>query len=141
VLVAAFDPTTNKYYSFTKVGAGFTENLLRRLPSLHRPYQIPAKNRLLDAQMKMDVWFNLVKVIEITGADLTISQVHKVAHDKVKMGGIALRFPRFLRFRDDRDPEQATTVREIWQMYQSRARNGKSFPVSRKDRGVLTAQA
>src|SRR6516165_8503693 len=50
VLVAAFDPTTNKYYSFTKVGAGLTEELLRRLPSLLKPYQIPAKHRLVDAQ-------------------------------------------------------------------------------------------
>jgi len=139
VLVAAFDPTTNKYYSFTKVGAGFTENMLRRLPSLLKPYQIPAKHRLLDAQMKMDVWFDPVKVVEITGADLTISQVHRVAHNKIKTGGIALRFPRFLRFRDDKDPEQATTVREIWQMYQSRRGGGKMGPVSTKDSAVLTA--
>ena len=39
VLVAAFDPTTNKYYSFTKVGAGLTEELLRRLPPLLKPYR------------------------------------------------------------------------------------------------------
>jgi DNA ligase-1 len=118
VLVAAFDPATNKYYSFTKVGAGLTEELLRRLPSLLKPCQIPTKHRLVDAQMTMDVWFDPVKVIEITGADLTISPVHRVAHNKVKAGGIALRFPRFLRFREDKAPEQATTVREIWQLYQ-----------------------
>jgi hypothetical protein len=29
-----------------------------------------------------------VKVIEITGADLTISLVHRVAHNKVKTGGM-----------------------------------------------------
>jgi DNA ligase-1 len=70
------------------------------------------------------VWFEPAKVIEIAGADLTISPMHRVAHDKVKAGALALRFPRFLRFRDDKDPEQATTVREIWQMYQSRVRGG-----------------
>jgi hypothetical protein len=32
--------------------------------------------------------------------------------------GIALRFPQFLRFRDDNEAEQATTVREILRMYQ-----------------------
>lgn len=122
VLVAAFDPATNRYYSFTKVGAGLGEALLRRLPSLLKPYQIPAKHRLVDAAMKMDVWFEPAKVVEITGADLTISPVHRVAHDKAGTGGIALRFPRFVRFRDDKDPEQATTVREIWQMYRNRAR-------------------
>jgi DNA ligase-1 len=54
VLVAAFDPAANKYYSFTKVGAGLTEELLRRLPSLLKPYQIPTKHRLVDAQITMD---------------------------------------------------------------------------------------
>lgn len=139
VLVAAFDPKTNRYYSFTKVGAGLTAELLRRLPSLLKPYQRPAKHRLVDAQMMMDVWFDPAKVIEITGADLTISPVHRVAHNKVKTGGIALRFPRFLRFRDDKDPEQATTVREIWQMYQSRAYSRAVGPTSRNNAAALTA--
>jgi DNA ligase-1 len=124
VLAAAFDPKTNRYYSFTKVGAGFTEEMLQRLPSLLGPHRIPMKHRLVDAQMTMDVWFDPVKVIEITGADLTISPVHRVAHNKVKRGGIALRFPRFLRLREDKGPEQATTVHEIWQMYQRRTRSG-----------------
>lgn len=141
VLVAAFDPTANKYYSFTKVGAGLTEALLRRLPSLLKPYQIPTKHRLVDAQMTMDVWFDPVKVIEITGADLTISPVHKVAHNKLKTGGIALRFPRFLRFRDDKDPEQATTVREIWQMYQSHTRGRAARTPSRHNSVTQTARA
>jgi DNA ligase-1 len=35
----------------------------------------------------------------------------------VKKGGLALRFPRSLRWRPDKSPEQATTVEEIYDLY------------------------
>jgi DNA ligase-1 len=122
LLVAAFDPKTNKYYSLTKVGAGITDALLRSLPKTLKPYVIPSKHHLVETNMKMDVWFEPAQVIEISGADLTISPVHTVAQSRLKKGGIALRFPRLLRIRNDKAAEQATTVEEIWKMYQQRAR-------------------
>jgi DNA ligase-1 len=62
-------------------------------------------------------------VIEVSGADLTISPVHMVAHQLIKRGGgLALRFPRFIRFRPDKAPEQATIVREIYDLYRSSLR-------------------
>ncbi len=128
ILVAAFDPKTNRHYSFTKVGAGFTEKMLHHMSSSLKPYQRPSKHRLVDADMAMDIWLDPVKVIEIRGADLTISPVHTVASTGSKSGGIAIRFPRFLRLRDDKEPEQATTVREIWQMYQRRLAEAKRTP-------------
>lgn len=120
LLVAAFDPRTNKYYSFTKVGAGFTEALLRSLPKTLKPYLIPKRHRLVETGMKMDVWFEPAVVLEISGADLTLSPVHTVARTTLKRGGIALRFPRLRRIRGDKTAEQATTVREILDMYRQR---------------------
>ena len=126
VLAAAFDPKTNKYYSFTKVGAGLTERLVTDLPGMLKPYVIPRKHRLVETSMEMDVWFEPAKVIEISGADLTISPVHTVARDKVKKGGIALRFPRLLRLRDDKTAQQATSVQELWEMYQQRKKSARA---------------
>ena len=37
LLLASFDPAANKYYSLTKVGAGFSDTLLRRLPRFSSP--------------------------------------------------------------------------------------------------------
>ncbi|HUK89698.1 MAG TPA: ATP-dependent DNA ligase, partial [Blastocatellia bacterium] len=119
VLVASFDPKTNKYYSFTKVGAGFTDAVLRSLPKVLKPCIIPEKDHLVVTEMPADVWFEPVRVIEISGADLTISPVHTVANDKLKKGGLALRFPKFLRWRDDKTAEQTTSVGEIWDMYKA----------------------
>lgn len=122
LLLAAFDPATNKYYSLTKVGAGFTDTILSELPGLLKPFVIPQKHRLVETGMRADIWFEPVKVVEVTGAELTVSPVHKVAHDLVKRGGLALRFPRFIRFRDDKAAEQATSVSEIHDMYRSARR-------------------
>ena len=119
LLLASFDPATNKYYTLTKVGAGFSDKMLRSLPQLLKPYVISDKHRLVDARMAADVWFEPVKVVEVAGAELTVSPVHTVAHNLLKRGGLALRFPRFIRFRDDKTAEQATSVREIYDMYRS----------------------
>ena len=117
LLLASFDPKTNKYYTFTKVGAGFTDKDLEELPKILNKYKIKEKHRLVSTEMEADVWFEPVKVLEVEGAEITISPVHTVASDIIKKGGLALRFPRFLRWRDDKSAEEATTVKEIYEIY------------------------
>jgi len=117
LLLASFDPKTNKYYTFTKVGAGFTDKDLEELPKILNKYKIKEKHRLVSTGMEADVWFEPVKVLEVEGAEITISPVHTVASDIIKKGGLALRFPRFLRWRDDKSAEEATTVKEIYEIY------------------------
>jgi DNA ligase-1 len=120
LLVSAFDPKTNKYYSFTKVGAGFTDEDLLELPKILNQYKIKEKHHLVETNMDADVWFEPKVVIEVSGAEMTISPIHTVCKDKIKKGGLALRFPRFIRLRKDKSPEDATTVEEIYQIYKSR---------------------
>ncbi len=125
MLLASFDPFTNKYYTLTKVGAGFSDRLLQSLPKLLKPYVIREKHRLVETGMAADVWFEPAKVVKVTGAELTVSPVHTVANHLLKSGGLALRFPRFVRVRNDKAAEQATNVEEIYDMYRSAMRKGK----------------
>lgn len=82
--------------------------------------------------MAADVWFEPVKVVEVTGAEFTVSPVHTVARHLLKRGGLALRFPRFIRLRDDKTAEQATTVQEIYDIYRSATWKGpREHPMRR----------
>jgi len=125
LLAAAYSPKENKYYSFTKVGVGFTDEILARLPKMFEKYRLPEKSKLVETEMESDVWFEPKIIMEVSGSEITISPVHPVAKDKIKKGGLALRFPKFLRWREDKSIEEATTVEEIYNLYKLAKKNKK----------------
>jgi DNA ligase-1 len=65
------------------------------------------------------VWFEPVVVLEILGAEITLSPIHTCAMDSVRKGsGLAIRFPRFTgNYKLDKAAEDATTSAEIVEMY------------------------
>jgi DNA ligase-1 len=67
------------------------------------------------------VWFEPGLVVEVLGAELTLSPIHTAAWGVLKAdAGLALRFPRFTgRYRDDNAPEDATTVQEVLDLYRT----------------------
>ncbi len=112
LLCAVYNSKTHKFETFTKVGSGFTDEQLKELPKKFKKYELREKPESISASkaMKPDVWFRPVIVVEVLGAEITKSPLHTA-------GGLALRFPRFLRYRDDKSAKQATTVKEVVAMY------------------------
>lgn len=73
----------------------------------------------IQSTLEADVWFEPVVVLEILGAEITLSPIHTCAMDSVRKGsGLAIRFPRFTgNYKLDKAAEDATTSAEIVEMY------------------------
>jgi len=120
LLVAAYDPEQDMYCSVCKVGSGFTDEDLEELPKRLDKYKVDHKPRNVDSLIEPDEWFEPAIVIEVLGDEITLSPNHKAAYNKIREGsGLAIRFPRFTRWRDDKSPEESTQVTELIDMYNS----------------------
>ncbi len=66
-----------------------------------------------------------LQVWEVKGADLTVSPVQQAGVGVVHPSkGISLRFPRFMRIRDDKNPDDATNAGQIVELYNGQFANG-----------------
>ena len=120
-LLAAYDPETDTFKATTKVGTGFTDEDLEMFPKLLEPYKIEHRHPRVDAgEIEADVWFVPKIVIEIIASEITLSPTYPCGMNAIREGsGLALRFPKFTgRIRDDKAPEDATTEKELIEMYQ-----------------------
>ena len=119
LLMASYDSETGRYGTVCKLGTGFDDAFLDNMPSLLDDHKSANKPSSVDAKMIPDVWFEPAVVLEVVGAEISVSPIHTAAMDTVKEGtGIGIRFPRFTgRVRTDKDPEQSTSVSEIVEMY------------------------
>lgn len=115
-LLACYNEEEEEYQSVCKIGTGFSDTALTDLHaslSDHVTAQQPSYYRTADS-LAPDVWFEPCQVWEVMAADLSISPVHMAAVGLVDPAkGIALRFPRFLRARDDKSPEDATNSTQV----------------------------
>lgn len=119
-LLACYDEATEEYQSICKLGTGFKDedlestykNLQEHILSRPRPYYN------YDESLKPDVWFDANTVWEVKCADLSISPVHRAGFSAIEADkGISLRFPRFIKVRDDKKPEEATHATQVIDMY------------------------
>ena len=124
LLLAAYDPDADVFQTVCKCGTGFSDADLAALPARLAPLEHQGPPPRVDARRSADVWFEPAVVLEVLGAELTLSPTHTAAWNRVKQdAGLALRFPRFTgRWRDDKSPEDATTVDELVEMYRTARR-------------------
>ncbi len=123
LLMAAFNEDSGRFETVCKLGTGFDDAFLDSMPELLNPGLSEGKPRLVDAEMIPDVWFDPTVVLEVVAAEITLSPIHTAARGVLKEdAGLGIRFPRFTgRIRDDKSPEQCTTVGEIIEMYEMQA--------------------
>ncbi len=101
-----------EFVTVTKIGTGVSDELwkelrirINKLKVSQKPKEYADVNKLFIP----DVWAAPELVVEIAGDDLTRSSTHGA--------GIAVRFPRLVRIRDDKSPKDVTTTKEVEAMY------------------------
>jgi DNA ligase-1 len=121
LLLAAYDAEDDTFETVTKCGTGFTDQDLAKLPGMLEKHVVEHRHPRVDSMLKADVWFAPAVVIEVLGAEITLSPIHTCALDSVRKGsGLAIRFPRFTgNLRVDKAPEDATTAAEVLEMYRN----------------------
>lgn len=119
-LLACYNDDTEEYQSACKIGTGFSDVQLQELTKQMKEHALDEMPPYFSTgdSLKPDVWFNPAAVWEVRAADLSLSPQHKAGFGLVSNSrGIGLRFPRFLRIREDKSPEQATLAEQIAELY------------------------
>jgi len=131
LLLAAYDEENDMFRTVCKCGSGFTDDDLVKLPGLLDKYRMDHKHPRVDSKIDADVWFVPGLVIEVIGAEITLSPIHTSGMNSVRPGaGLAIRFPRFTgRYRIEKAAEDATTTVEIVEMYNNQLKKIEASPM------------
>ncbi len=123
ILASAYDIETDNYPTVCKIGTGFTDDMLTEFKERLDRHIIPIRHPKVLSDVEADVWFEPVEVIEVVGDEITVSPTHHAGRGRISGGGLAIRFPRFTgRWREDKSPDQATTVDELIDAFEQQRR-------------------
>ena len=130
LLLATYNKDADTFETVTKCGTGFTDKDLVTLRDTLAKHVIPRKNTRVQSMLQADVWFEPALVLEILGAEITLSPIHMCAMNSIrKDSGLAIRFPRFTgNYRTDKAPEDATASKEIVEMYRAQLKKISESP-------------
>ncbi|EGW31342.1 uncharacterized protein SPAPADRAFT_56206 [Spathaspora passalidarum NRRL Y-27907] len=124
-LLASYNQDSGELETTCKIGTGFSDEDLTNLYNKLHPTEIPNPRPHFvydstNSNAAPDVWFEPSLLFEVLTADLSLSPIYKAAHTEYGKG-ISLRFPRFLRIRDDKGIEDATSSTEVAEFYERQA--------------------
>ncbi len=99
--LACIDPVSGKLLRVGKVATGFTDEDLEELTQLFKPLIVSQHGKIIEFQPKY--------VFEVAYQEIQKSPKYE--------SGFALRFPRFVRLRDDKDVSEADTIDRVEELY------------------------
>jgi DNA ligase-1 len=104
--LACVDPITGKLVPVGKVATGFTDEELEEFTGAFKP--------LIEYEEGKKIIFQPKNVFEVAYQEIQKSPKYE--------SGYALRFPRFIRLRDDKNADEADTIERVAQLYESQFR-------------------
>lgn len=117
LLAGVYDSDRDEFVTISKLGTGLSDEGWREIHKRVSTLEVSQKPARVNSILVPDVWLRPEVVVEVLADEITPSPRHtagKVGNEP----GFALRFPRIISFRsEDKKPEDATTVREIREMF------------------------
>jgi DNA ligase-1 len=118
-LVGLYNKDLDCFQTVAKIGTGLKDEQWKDLKKKcdefiikEQPHNVQCAKELVP-----DVWVSPEIVCVILADEITLSPLHTAGKTKDKPG-YALRFPRFIEYRLDKGPFEATTVTEIKRLYE-----------------------
>jgi len=123
LLAGVYESERDEFVTISKIGTGLSDAGWREMHSRAQALEVEQRPARVNSILVPDVWLRPKVVVEVLADEITPSPRHTCGRTDDE-AGLALRFPRIVSFRaDDKEPEDATSVREILEMYrQQRAR-------------------
>jgi DNA ligase-1 len=122
LLVGLYDPEQDLFVTVTKIGTGLSDEQWRSIRERTRGLEVDHRPARVSSLIEPSVWVEPQLVLEVLADEITRSPIHTAG----KVGaepGYALRFPRLVSFREaDKQPEDATTVQELIELYETQGK-------------------
>ncbi|SCZ98992.1 BZ3500_MvSof-1268-A1-R1_Chr3-1g05753 [Microbotryum saponariae] len=127
ILLGVYDPESGQIQAVCKCMSGFTDDFYKGLNVKYAPdgeFASRSKPSEIEAAgLRPSIWFKPNEVWEMRGADFTLSPVYPAAQHILGERGVSVRFPRFIKVREDKSIEQATTTEQLAEMYQNQGKH------------------
>ena len=116
LLVSVYDKENDTFPTVTRVASGFSEEGWQEMCKRLESDRIEHPDPRVVAVINPDVWVVPRYVLELQADEVSRSQMHP-AGKRDGAPGYALRFPRIVKERTERTPEDATSVEEVIELY------------------------
>lgn len=141
LLVSVYDKANDTLPTVTRVASGLSDEGWRELWRKLEADKIEHPDPRVLSIITPDVWVVPRYVLELQADEVSRSQMHPAG--KSEDGpGYALRFPRILKERPERKPEDATSVEEVAELYNMQGRGdtrGKRKKVAEGEEPLVEA--
>jgi len=131
ILLAVWGSKNGEFVAVCKCMSGFSDAFYKALNERYTEQSdVCSTTSLWNCNLggyRPSVYFKPLEVWEIRGADITLSPISVAARGLIPGGrGLSLRFPRFIKVREDKSLEQASTsdfLADMWRTQESRGRH------------------
>jgi len=128
MLTAVYDDKNDTYKTIAKVGTGFSELQMGELKEMLEKISTKERPKNVEALIEPHVWVHPKYVAVIKADEITKSPTHTCGMKKTSKGwegdGFALRFPRLVQLRRDKAAREATTEKEVLELFEQQRQRG-----------------